>query len=167
MKGLKMANCNRIDSRWQITVRYETTTDLSGRTLFDFDHDEVLTNHTFGQTFNYVRGFFNTRGGNKPYDEQHCSFENVNNSWDLFNLGNDSDSVHVDEEYFVNTYQGWYNNWLEEYSRWMDTTSSEHDPYTSFREMLLDKGVTLFTVYKNQTGLGRVLSETLYLKRVS
>lgn len=157
---------SKLNSRWEITLRVETTTDFSGRTLFDFDHDEVLTNHTFGQAFNYVRAFYKTRGGNKPYDEQHCSFENVNNSWELFNLENDPDSIHVDEEYFTNTYQEWYKNWLEEYSRWMDS-GAEHDPYKSRRETLIEKGVTLFTVYKVQDGLNRVLSETLYLKRIA
>ena len=156
-----------LNSRWQITVTTEYTTDFSGRSEYIPDHDDMLTNHTFGQTFNYVRGFFKTRGGlkyTKPSWEKPTEVEE--HGWNMFNFHNEPDfEWHIDEELFVKKYTDAMEGAIEYYSKWMDTESGA-SIYARDRAVLENYGLICLRVYRVQEGLGRILIETVYIKRL-
>ena len=114
---------------WSITVVTESTTDFSGRSLYNLDKVYTMTKHTFGQMFNYVRAFYKTRGGDtytrlwdkapipkKPSWEQETTIEHI--AWAWFNFTNEPDfEWHIDEAFILEHYKESLKDSTEEYSR--------------------------------------------------
>ena len=148
-------------SKWEITLVQELVGDKYPFTELNIDQ---YFNHTFGQMFNYVRAYFKTRGGTSraAYSwEKETVIENAAHEW--FNFWNESDfPIHVDEEWFMQTYQESYNGLQTEYVKW---GIDEKSPYYRNLIALQNYGVMVVMVYRPRKD--HTILETLYIKRFS